>query len=494
MLDTLSIRRRLPPQPGTGCGTQHRAPRRRPAEYPGSLRAPRRGEGIALRFQTPAQLLACLRVQVEQSPAEVLPQPDPLPSIRNLQRAALVYPALTSALAFFLIGGATYVSFQYAVQPPMLTIERTAPAERNLATLLLDGGGATGACRAAEPGVPRIAIAASGGGTRAALYTASLLRGLEAQGQICNVVLVSGVSGGSTALAHFALNEGKLRRSGTRDETAWKSFSETMALPFIEYVIDGASDLRITLGRWRWQDAACDERGRGADKVAGWIPARTRLGNILAESFVCRMGAGRMGRTSFGILLNTSVLGEFAMASSACDAEARTLPERATRCRDTWDGRMAGGRLVFSNLARALPASKNGMNLVTLNDAGISTARAAALSANFPPVFPDAAIDILPASGTGGHRYWVTDGGAVENRGTLTMYLAIRQALAEIDPGTRLPPLHIVIADVSGLAGGYTESFGVGAMQGAGSQLGLALEQELVEDIRAAIARITQWS
>jgi hypothetical protein len=446
--------------------------------------------GRALQFQTPADLLARLRAHIEHSPRDAVPSPDPLPDIRNLQRAAFVYPAITASLALLLIGGATWATFSRAIQPPALAIQPTAAAERDLATLLLDGSGATGACPPPVPGAPRIALAASGGGTRAALYTASLLRGLEAQGRICDVVLVSGVSGGSAALAHFALNEDRLRRSGGTDHEAWRTFSETMAAPFIEYVIDGASDLRIALGRWRWQDSACTEPVRGTDSVAGWLPARTRLGNILAESFVCKMGAGGMGEAPFGLMLNTALLGEFDMSASDCGAGARTLAEHATRCRGGWDDAGAGGRLVLTNLATPLPEPEGGMRMVTLNDRGISIARAAALSANFPPVFPDAAIDVQPAGGTPGRRYWVTDGGAVENRGTVTMYLAIREALKDITPGTCLAPLHIVVADVSGLAGGYAESFGVGAVRGAGGQLGLALEQELLEDIRAAYARL----
>src|SRR6185369_13032793 len=96
------------------------------------------------------------------------------------------------------------------------------------------------------------------------------------------------------------------------------------------------------------------------------------------------------------------------------------------------DGDVAGGRLVLTNLAtkqagsKADPAEK--MNVISPSDATLSIARAAALSANFPPVFSDAAIDVLPAKGAG-TRYWVTDGGAVENRGAMTLYLVIRETM-----------------------------------------------------------------
>lgn len=84
-------------------------------------------------------------------------------------------------------------------------------------------------------------------------------------------------------------------------------------------------------------------------------------------------------------------------------------------------------------------------------------------------------------------RYWVTDGGAVENRGAMTLYYSIRDAFRSAPQAPQaLPPLHVVIADVSASAGRYSESFGFGSVLGAGGQLGLGLETEL----RAAIERL----
>ncbi|WP_246722785.1 hypothetical protein [Rhizobium ruizarguesonis] len=84
-------------------------------------------------------------------------------------------------------------------------------------------------------------------------------------------------------------------------------------------------------------------------------------------------------------------------------------------------------------------------------------------------------------------RYWVTDGGAVENRGAMTLYYSIRDAFRSApQPSQALPPLHVVIADVSAAAGRYSESFGFGSVFGAGSQLGLGLETAL----RAAIQKL----
>lgn len=440
--------------------------------------------GPVLQFLTSAELLTFFRSQMEQVPPGKIRRGDPLASLRNLQRSAVIYPVIASTAAFMAIGVPVAAAFLYAVQPPELTVH-----QGNVVALdpvrLLAGDEATGLCPSPAPGTPRVAVVASGGGTRAAIYTASVLRGLAEAGQICNVVIVSGVSGGSAALGYFALHEDELRRPGPPDRKAWDRFSDTMAQPYIEYVLDGASDMRIIFGRRTWLNEACGEPPAAAEPLIGWRLARSRLGNILAESFVCSMGVGRMKDPSFGLILNTSMLGAFdAEKKTACERTDLSLPERAARCGADLDGSVAGGRLVLTNVL--FPQSK-GMKIQVLDDAEMSIARAAALSANFPPVFPDAAVDVLPPHGGAGQRYWVTDGGAVENRGAMTLYLAIRAALNSV-PGLpdRPPPLHIVVADVSAAAGRYRESFGFHSVLGAGGQLGLSMEEEVFSDLGAS--------
>ncbi|RDJ00819.1 hypothetical protein B5K05_33680 [Rhizobium phaseoli] len=438
----------------------------------------------ALQFMSPSEVLAQFRTQLERLPAEQAPAGDLLASIRNFQRSTIVYPALVGALAYGLIGGPALFTFLWAVQPPELAIRSERHANRDPAALLFAGFQSNENCKSLPPDAPRIAVAASGGGTRAALYTASLLRGFAEHDLICNVVLVSGVSGGSAALGYFALHELELRKPrDMMDVKAWDNFSETMALPFIEQVIDGASDMRIAFGRWRWAPSACGEAAKPDEGVGGWTQARSRFGAILGESFVCNMGAGTMAAPTFGVILNTAIVGSFSDQNHVCNVDqSLSLAERATHCRQYLDAAQAGGRLVLTNLAALASAPDDGslrMQLITLNNADISIARAAALSANFPPVFPDAAIDI-EAPGEAEKRYWVTDGGAVENRGAMTLYYAVRDALqSSFAKPESLPPLHVIIADVSASAGRYSESFGFGSVLGAGGQLGLGLEQEL---------------
>jgi len=433
----------------------------------------------AIQFMSPADVLGQFRAQLERLPKEQLSNETMLAGIRNLQRSTIVYPVLVGAIAFLLIGIPTWWSFNYALQAPELSVvNKEAKPGKPLADLILAPSPKIGACEPLTSTAPRIAVVASGGGTRAAIYTASLLRGLAERKLICNVVAVSGVSGGSAALAYFALHENELRRSGDMDDKAWDVFMEKMAKPYIEYAIDGASDARITFGRRYWSMSACGEPPN-SQKVSGWTFARSRLGSVLAEAFVCEMGPATMETPSFGILLNTSIVGMFDSKKTRCNVDTGlSLAEKATQCRDYLDGAEAGRRLVLTNLT----VPKDSAQIIVINNPDVSVARAAALSANFPPVFPDAAVDVEVSGNQ--QRYWVTDGGAVENRGAMSLYYSIRDAVRSPSVYQQpLAPLHVVIADVSASGGIYSESFGFGSVLGAGGKLGLGLESELKTEI-----------
>ena len=125
---------------------------------------------------------------------------------------------------------------------------------------------------------------------------------------------------------------------------------------------------------------------------------------------------------------------------------------------------------------------------MTLNQPGISLARAAALSANFPPVFPDSPIDVT-ADGRNGQRYWVSDGGTIENRGAVTLLLALNDALAA--PKVTLSgPLHVIVADASALDRNYSQSWGFRAVTGAGTRLASAMEAQLRDTLEQRLASL----
>jgi hypothetical protein len=267
-----------------------------------------------------------------------------------------------------------------------------------------------------------ILLAASGGGTRAALYTQSVLRGLHSMGALQDVVLVSGVSGGGVALAYFVARRDTL----LADEKGyvWNRFACDMSYPFIWDVLEGAGEWRITTG-FRLGQLLAESIGRVfysdyPDCLRGMAPEEKGL---------------RPVRCTFGevdypaVILNTALAGH--LDCSECSQQS-DFPQAASRHRDQAKGTNAGGRLIFTNLRDASPFPKIGAELhlpyVVIQDPKVRLNVAAALNANFPPVFSNAAVDLDNTS-----RYWVTDGGATDNRGLISLLLALKGALQKFD-------------------------------------------------------------
>ncbi len=454
-------------------------------------------------FHTLQSLLETFQRRLEGA-GETRSDEDPLPLTRDLLRGSRVYPVLTSLVAFGIIGGTVLLSLFRTTQPAELEIHGSTSAAFNLESRLLGIDGKT-AC-GDDSGRPRIAVAASGGGTRAALYTASLLQGLAATDRLCDLVLASGVSGGSGALAYLTARQSTLMKRGLV-EADWKAFGDAMAEPYIQRVLDGVTELRVAFALQEPR-AVCGEPGAG-DEDKGlthepW-PSRTRIGQLLAESFVCRFGPMPIEKAPYGLIFNTSLAGTLVPAgASAVDGE--TAAGSARRRSEAATDAAAGGRLALTNLpARTIatqPDKVRGMEFVALDVAGIDVGRAAALSANFPPVFPNAAIDVYgqPRDAATAHRYWVTDGGAVENRATVTLLRALlwtadRFCRPEGIGGgctlpQKIPDLHIIVADASAAGGAYEESLGLGSALTAGAQLGLQLEHDLVHALREVYGRL----
>jgi hypothetical protein len=129
--------------------------------------------------------------------------------------------------------------------------------------------------------------------------------------------------------------------------------------------------------------------------------------------------------------------------------------------------------LIFTNLRfrakldRPVPSAPPDVRLpyVVVNDLSVPLTDAAALHANFPPIFANAPVDDPAAR----KRYWVTDGGAVENRGLVSLLLALRDALEgpnDCEPGVDTtcpgwPEIHIVLAEASGGSTKFVQDRGV---------------------------------
>ena len=307
---------------------------------------------------------------------------------------------------------------------------------------------------------PVIVLAASGGGTRAAVYTAAVLEGIARQGMASNVVLGSGVSGGGAALAYFAGRRSELIVAGS--DAAWKQYFATITEPFIQDVLQRATE-------WRMVSSG-------------------RLGTLLSESFQRRWKLPESSRLSkvedMGLILNTSLAGHFERPASAPAGPA--LKDIEPEYRERTTSTLAGGRLLLTNLK--FPGSLAGKPLepdatlallpVTIRSPDLRLEEAAALNANFPPVFSNAAIDV-----DGKKRFWVTDGGAIDNRGMETLLYAVRLALKDMKK-EQLPRLHIVVADASAFSSAYSQDRGLSSMTGGGARYASHLDAELVEAIR----------
>ena len=349
-----------------------------------------------------------------------------------------------------------------------------------------------------EPGVPQsssleqlifedrtkdhvVLMSASGGGTRAALYTVGVLNGLREEGLIPDLKLASGVSGGGASLAYFAGHRQSLLNG---DSDAWHQFQCTMDDPFVWDVLDGVAEWRIF--------------------------ANEGLGELLTESFERRFDDGQMtlGKldTNFTLILNTALAGSLSIQcadgeTGECNCRAdETFPECAHRLRERTRGVNSGGRLIFTNSdsAGAFPGLVDSAPLgqqlkyVVVQAPVVPLTTAAALNANFPPVFPNAAVDLQAEK----VRYWVTDGGAVENRGILSLLFALRDNLMKQptleSPSARpkIPQIHIVVAEASGGGTGYSKLPGVSSKFGAPTQIASQLMKELLEEIRDELERI----
>ena len=336
---------------------------------------------------------------------------------------------------------------------------------------------------------PALIVAASGGGTRAALYTATALEGLAQLGRIRDIVLLSGVSGGGVALAYFASSYDHLQCPDDRAQCsvgqpcAWDRFKDLVAQPFIEDVLDGIDELRI------------------ADTVP--------LGQLLAESLQRRLfpaGATFGALHGPGLILNTTITGH-------PWSDSQILRDRL-RIRGRNDSAqpfasLAGSRLIFTNLTNVdgfphapWPMADIGLDYKLIRDPRIPLAAAAALNANFPPVFSNARVCVgaLVNGDCKGDSYYVTDGGATENLGLVSALYELRGVLAvwqQTQPKSKdgkplVPPqIDVVAIEASAITYDYTDDRGVGAATGgAKERINGGLTAELLKSIDRQLASL----
>jgi hypothetical protein len=328
----------------------------------------------------------------------------------------------------------------------------------------------------ARAGQPALIVAASGGGSRAAVYTVSALEGLARLGVADDIVLVSGVSGGGVALAIFAAYRDRLTEGDTYDPKPWQAFKDELSQPFIQDVIEGAMEWRLV----------------GA----------TPLSALLVESFERRLGAG-VPRSfaaiqDLGLILNTSITGHPAQDSVLLSNAIQPPAQESSSAGCVPYSYLSGARLAFTNLnsLSAFPRFRQSrlpdvdFPYVLISDPQVSIAGAAALNANFPPVFPNARVDVLDAQSScnGRRSYYVTDGGATENLGLISALYALQSALADWPSDTAFPEIHIVALEASASDFDYRQDRGVStATGGAKERLAGGLTETLLRSLETRI-------
>ena len=422
-----------------------------------------------------------------------LSQPGDDPDILDtLHRRLQLYFYGVNTLLAVLAGTLWYVHMSYAVPlaADPVVVAHVVPAADGTKSNLL-----AALEKQARDHRPALIVAASGGGTRAALYTEQALEGLARLQHAKDIVLLSGVSGGGVAAAVFAHRFAALTGT-TPGKHPWNDYLTDVTQPFIQDVLDGAGELRIAKS--------------------------TPLGKLLAESFTHRLFAdqpvGMRSLTGPLLILNSTVSGHPAEESALLRGR-EAIPSRTgdltldCNQRSRPFSSLAGSRLVFTTLnidagfstqpdpkrvgtapADDLPDMRLAYTMLRPGagpDADIDLAAAAALNANFPPVFPNARVRVIDARYELCERrsFYVTDGGATENLGLLSALYALREAVSEAAPSTTLPPIHLLAIEASAVTYDYTDDRGIGAATGGSKERVTAgLTQELLTDIRTELA------
>ncbi|MEZ5595712.1 MAG: hypothetical protein R3E84_04850 [Pseudomonadales bacterium] len=339
-----------------------------------------------------------------------------------------------------------------------------------------------------------VLVALSGGGTRAAMNGAAFLCGMRGQERLRDVVVLSGVSGGSAAAAYFAMHRPALLAENCSPEallgegseggaSVWARFFSAMAADYISEVLRGTAEVRI------------------AGPVGNGV--------LLAESFHRYFvdGAPDERRTladvdDIGLIFNTSVAGHAPLDSRVLAG----LREHAALAAD-YDFSDAGGRLVFTNVPEhgagkggAAPQCGGNLVMASIDDthamsafAGAATplsavplAYAAAASASFPPVFSAFGVRIGNAP-PGGGRYWVTDGGVIDNRGVMSLLERMLPYIRDMANADSV--IDLVVVDSSAMLLDYQPNRGVGAVLGAAS---VVADQVIASQLRCGGRHLRQ--
>jgi hypothetical protein len=159
---------------------------------------------------------------------------------------------------------------------------------------------------------------------------------------------------------------------------------------------------------------------------------------------------------------------------------------------------LSGGRLIFTNLDNlsgfpepSTDAPDMWLPYRIVNDGSVKLAAAAALTANFPPVFSNARVRLVTRANVRctAQSYFVTDGGATENLGLVSALFALRGTLSQLASDTRLSDIHVLALEASAIDYDYRDDRGVGAATGGSKErINAGLTQALLKEVGALVA------
>jgi hypothetical protein len=271
---------------------------------------------------------------------------------------------------------------------------------------------------------------------------------------------------------------------GVRDGNAWSDYVEGVSEPFIQDVLEGIGELRIA--------------------------GSTSLGALLQESLQRRVFHAKdplptraMAQTFSDprvppLILNSAISGHPYDDSEVLAGRVSSPPTGAScTMKSRPYANLAGGRLIFTNLNNTthFPQPMPGVpdmwlpyRIINFGDVQLSSA--AALTANFPPVFSNARVRIRPDAtdaqqGACARSYFVTDGGATENLGLVSALYALRSTLSDMDAATALSDIHILALEASAIDYDYSDDRGLGAATGGSKErINAGLTQSLLREVQ----------
>lgn len=338
-----------------------------------------------------------------------------------------------------------------------------------------------------------IFLSASGGGTRAALYTTALLAALREREQLDNVVLASGVSGGGMSLAYFASNRNYLLKDSPMDcsatdrvkkPNAWCDYIDVVADNHIRYVASRIGNAAI------YSDTSLGQYLADRFEKSFAIHHEHKAGIVEQESYYAELDH----LEGLGLILNTSLVAHPYDRSGLLKDALGFYEKKKNEEKQRYYILDAGGRLIFTNIRNLdeFPGIKSDDLIQNAKDVefkyligsgpGIHLSTIGALTANFPPVFPNAIVELSDK------HYRVTDGGAVENRGLISLLYAVRSMLENLNSEElkRLPVMHIVMAEASGESIDY-KSYMTGLTAKNGSSVMIA--NQLILELKEILER-----